>query len=331
VIPARPVDIDPAWLGALLGRTIRGVAHETIGAGFGFVGVVARLTLDADGAPPSVVAKWCDAKGARAEERFAAEVAPTLTIPLARVLACAVEGERGVLLLDDVAPATQGDVLVGATTAQADALVDTMASFHARHWGAADAALASLRTWGDGAEDRIRRTMEALGPFLDECGARPSPAGAAAARALPERLAPAYDALRHATSTLIHADLHLDNVLFRPDGTPVVLDWTDAARGPAAADLGRLVLDGLPPERWTRQARRDVLARYAAAMAARGVGADADALLADVGRMATVALASYVRTVGRGTAKLPDHPRVPIVVEREIRCFADAAAELWPG
>jgi len=36
---------------------------------------------------------------------------------------------------------------------------------------------------------------------------------------------------------LLHLDLHPMNVLLSPDG-PVVIDWTNAARGPAALDAG---------------------------------------------------------------------------------------------
>jgi len=336
-IPARPEALDAAWLEAALraggahpSARVRGFSRETIGAGFGFVGVVERLTLDADAAPRSVVAKWCDARGAAAEERFARDVAPTLDVALARLFACVVDGDRAVLVLEDVAPATQGDVLVGATRAQTDALADAMASFHARHWGARDAALARLPVWGDTADDLVRRTRASIEAFLAARGATLSASDVARTRELPERLAVAYERLRRATPTLVHRDLHLDNVLFRADGTPVILDWTDASRGPAAADLGRLVLDALPPERWTRADRRAPLVRYAAAMAARGIDVDPDALLSDVGRIATVAFASYVRTIAAGGKNLPDHPRVPVVVDREIRCFMAASADLDP-
>ncbi len=37
-------------------------------------------------------------------------------------------------------------------------------------------------------------------------------------------------------ATLLHLDLHPDNVLLGPAG-PVVIDWTNAARGPAAVDV----------------------------------------------------------------------------------------------
>jgi hypothetical protein len=119
-------------------------------------------------------------------------------------------------------------------------------------------------------------------------------------------------------------------VLFRPDGAPVILDWTDAARGPAAADLARLLADGLPAADRRAEVRRPLVARWVAAMASHGVaGLDVDDVYADVGHVATTLLAAEVRAVARGGDALPDHPRVRVVVDMEIRCIADAAAETW--
>jgi hypothetical protein len=342
-IPAGPEALDAAWLeatlrrGAFPGARVRGVSREIIGAGFGFVSVLARLTLDGDGVPRTVVAKCCRANEATIEARFARDVALRIDVDCADVLAFAADetSGRAVLLLADVAAARQGDSLVGAGPAEAAALVDAMARFHSTFWNATDdAAVSWLRRWGDGHEEREARTAAAVPRFLDVWGARLSSAERAATEALPRTLPGAYAALRSAPATLVHGDLHLDNVMFRADGRAVVLDWTDAARGPVAADLVRLLVDGLPEGDRRADVRRRLVERYVAETTSRGVrGLDADGVLADVGRAATVALAAEVRAVarrvdGRGDP-LPDHPRVPLVVDREIRAVAAAAAETW--
>jgi hypothetical protein len=51
--------------------------------------------------------------------------------------------ERGVLVLQDMVETRQGDILIGATPDEADALVDAMAILHARFWDASDADVAS--------------------------------------------------------------------------------------------------------------------------------------------------------------------------------------------
>ena len=45
--------------------------------------------------------------------------------------------------------------------------------------------------------------------------------------------------------TLIHGDLHPENMLISDDGV-IVLDWQTTSWGPPIMDLMRLVLDGIP-------------------------------------------------------------------------------------
>jgi hypothetical protein len=41
----------------------------------------------------------------------------------------------------------------------------------------------------------------------------------------------------HRSISLIHLDLRSDNLLFRPDGSPVLLDWSFATKGPVVLDI----------------------------------------------------------------------------------------------
>lgn len=61
-----------------------------------------------------------------------------------------------------------------------------------------------------------------LADLHTQLGVIPAPEG------LPQPLGPGSD--------LLHLDLHPDNVILAPRG-PVVIDWTNAAAGPAAADI----------------------------------------------------------------------------------------------
>ena len=73
--------------------------------------------------------------------------------------------------------------------------------------------------------------------------------------------------LAAAAPTLLHADLHLDNVLFdRASGHPIVLDWARVARGPAVFDLTELLFEiGQPGD------REQLLATYLATLREGGV------------------------------------------------------------
>jgi hypothetical protein len=58
------------------------------------------------------------------------------------------------------------------------------------------------------------------------------------------RVALAYRRLQGSRSTLLHRDLHLDNVLFdRVTDRPVILDWALIARGSPALDLAAVVFE----------------------------------------------------------------------------------------
>ncbi len=51
--------------------------------------------------------------------------------------------------------------------------------------------------------------------------------------------------LTRGPASWIQVDAHLDNVLWRRDGTAVLLDWCNAAIGPPAVDLARFLVEGV--------------------------------------------------------------------------------------
>jgi len=227
--------------------------------------------------------------------------------------------------MTDVAPAKQGDTLVGTTAAECAALTDAMASMHATFWDDADApALAGFPRWTG--EVPGRKVAEALPKFVAEWGGRLPPAAIDAATRLPELFPVAVEALLRAPPTLVHTDLHLDNVLFLADGTPVILDWPDARRGPAALDFARLLVDHMTSAARRERQERLVL-RYRAALASRGVDYDIERLRGDVASAVTIVYAAVVRWAGGPDALEPDLPRVPLIVESVVRSAADAATD----
>jgi Ser/Thr protein kinase RdoA (MazF antagonist) len=87
---------------------------------------------------------------------------------------------------------------------------------------------------------------------------RVRPDAADAAQRLLERL---LDRVPECEPVLIHGDANLRNALLQPDGSVALLDLEDLSSGPAAADLGQLIANGVP-----------------AAPLLRGYGAPPDAL-----------------------------------------------------
>jgi streptomycin 6-kinase len=338
-IPAGPDALDAPWLEGALRRDgafpdahVRGITKERIGEGYGWDGVLARVTIDGDRAPPSVVAKWCGAGAARNEERFSRDIAPLVALATARVFGASYDAasDRALLVLEDVVPARQGDYLAGLAPRDAEVLADAMAALHAPFWGRVDVvAPAWLTPWRlcTDVPDRLKRTEDAVVPFLEIWRARLSSDARAAIRALPKTLPLACEALSRAPATVIHADLHVENVLFRADGSPVVLDWTDVARGPAAVDFAKFLLNA--PDSTARNAlARASAPRYLDGLARRGVTGYAAADLArDVVHAMTVELALEVRSAVRTDIVRPTHPRVARVMPQVIRNTAEAAAE----
>jgi hypothetical protein len=161
---------------------------------------------------------------------------------------------RGVLVLEDIAPAEQGDVLHGCTQSQAEAVIRVLARLHGRSRGMVDdPGKASLPRW----------TVHSVEPErwrsrLDGAAKRfPGIVGLNVQRLLdlPEKVVYAGRVLSQAPAAWLQVDAHLDNTLFRPDGTVVLLDWCNAAIGPQVIDLARFLTEGVvaptQPERAT--------------------------------------------------------------------------------
>jgi hypothetical protein len=155
---------------------------------------------------------------------------------------------RGVLVLEDVAPADQGDVLVGCPHERAEAVVRLLACVHGASWRSDSNAIPSrLPRWGARPleqelwRSRLARAAERFPQVL--------------ARSITERLEPLPAQVARSLVRLwagpvswIHADAHLDNVLWRRDGSAVLLDWSNAAVGPPVLDLARFLGEGIDPE-----------------------------------------------------------------------------------
>ncbi|MGH3376371.1 MAG: phosphotransferase, partial [Actinoallomurus sp.] len=71
--------------------------------------------------------------------------------------------------------------------------------------------------------------------------------------------------------TFVHNDFRLDNIFFRPDGEPVVIDWQLAGRCRGTQDLAYLLSGSMATDD-LRQCWDVLLCRYHARLTAAGVG-----------------------------------------------------------
>jgi aminoglycoside phosphotransferase (APT) family kinase protein len=291
----RPEAIDAAWLTrALQANGVDAVvrAFEARPVGTGQIGDSIRFKLTyergAQVAPATLVGKFPSANpdsfnagvsgGNYAREvMFYRELAATALIATPRWYVAEVDLASGefVLLMEDLAPAEQGDQLKGVSLDQARLVVDEAAKLHASHWG--DATLddrpwilnSKAATFRPSPREQAQAVWKA---FKARYEGRLKPHAIEAG----ERIAERIDEFRNmhvGPRCLIHYDFRPDNMMFATaaGGRPVtVLDWQSVGIGAGPVDLGYFLAGALAPD-LRRAHEAELLARYRQGLTARGV------------------------------------------------------------
>lgn len=283
-----PALLTPQWLSAALGRPVSDVAVTPVGTGQMCDSVRLRLTYDGTpppDAPGTVIAKLPAAdptsratalalRSYEIEVRFYQELAPVLPVGTAKVHYADIDVATAsfVLLLEDLAPAQQGDQLAGCSVDEAVVAVDELVKLHAPRWG--DPALADLE-WLHRDPDGQRAFLLGLLPqlwdgFRERYADRLGPDVHEAGDALFEHLE-SFIMADTSPLTVAHGDYRLDNLLFRDDENSVaVVDWQTCVHGPALNDVAYFIGAGLLPDA-RRNAERDLVRRYHDGIVAAGV------------------------------------------------------------
>jgi hypothetical protein len=267
----RPGDIDAGWLTAVLQQAgvdavVRGFTAVNVGTGQ--IGESVRFTLDyarsPDGAPRSLVGKFpSSGEASRStgvalgnyirEVRFYQQLAPTALIHTPRCYFTDVDEATSefVLMMEDLAPAEQGDQLNGVSLDQARLVVIEAAKLHASHWG--DDSLDEL-PWVSNAkaappsvatDDMVAALWQG---FKERYGPRLLSHWIEAG----DWLSTHYFAVaaRHdGPRCLTHNDYRPDNMMFASahGGHPVtVLDWQSFAYGAGPTDVAYFLAGALP-------------------------------------------------------------------------------------
>jgi Ser/Thr protein kinase RdoA (MazF antagonist) len=272
--PKSITDIDASWLtealargGVLGGARVESVGVEQIGEGSGFAGELARLRpryADPGQALPQTMIAKLPTQGEGRELFIAGGIYATealfyrdlaSAVPL-RVPRCYYNGmdlAAGdfALLLEDLAPGRQGDQIASCSRAQAEMVVEGLATLHAALWNSPRLAeCAWLTQYAEG-----RKGIAAVYPFIwqaaeSRVGALLSPKVRAIAGALQPLLPAAFDGLATPPVTLVHGDYRLDNMLFDLAGEEgfALIDWQAAAPYRGAADLAYFFTGSLKPQ-----------------------------------------------------------------------------------
>lgn len=182
-----------------------------------------------------------------------------------------------VLLLQDLAPAQQGDQLVGASIVQIEAALTQAAHLHAPYWG--DARLSQIG-WlrpSPNTTALIRQMAPAVyTQFRSRYAERFSPDVLDLCDAFIARVSAYFD-LKPASLTVQHRDFRIDNILFAPgDAKAYVVDWQTLGPGPGAADVAYLIGTSIADPNIRAREEERLVALYANTLRQLGANADAE-------------------------------------------------------
>ncbi len=288
-----PEGLTDSWLSSVLRSdvSVRGTSR----IGDGLVGMNIRLELDSDGSlPATLVAKMPSPdptsratgvalRNYEREVNFYLEIAPTVDIRVARCYHGEWHADSGdfVLLMEDLAPAVQGNQITGCDAAQARTAVLELAKLHGPRWG--DSTLDDIewlgrRTANTSNELAMLWAMFVPG-FMATYGKYLSTDAAALILRFSLQIAGWFEG-RDPPNTVTHGDYRLDNLMFAgPDGGAAVaaVDWQTPGHGPGIADVSYFLGAGVLPEE-RRRIERKLVDEYGDALAAYGVAVDDDHL-----------------------------------------------------
>lgn len=277
--------VTPAWMtevlrwAAVIGPDSAVKSFETAPIGTGQIGDNVRFTLcyEGDPGPPTVVCKFGSSVPASAaagvqmllyetEVAFYRELADTVDVsrPTCYFAAVTPGTADAVLVMEDLAPAVQGDQIEGCGIEEAALAVEEAARLHGPRWG--DPSLTEMEwlarrgTGGGGLEMALPLVWDG---FVERYGDRILPVTIEAGRALIS-LGPDLANRQPRALTPTHTDFRLDNMLFASPagGRPItVVDWQTIGLGAGVHDVAYFLGNAFEPE-IRRRAEHELVARY---------------------------------------------------------------------
>ncbi|MEO9492209.1 MAG: phosphotransferase [Marinomonas sp.] len=261
--PARPEDVDPAFLEQVLDAKITSVSQDAIGNGL--VGDSARFDITyADGSrgPATLAGKFpaadetsrTTAKTLRLYEKevgFYQHIAEHLAIRTPQVFFAEHDQTSGdfLLLMEDCGPAQQGDQLAGCSSDQAHTCVRELGALHGPSYGNdALTGLAFLQTSDDIRQFTATAYAGACQAFAAKYAGVLTQDDLDVIAATGELSARLWQREPEAQKAIVHGDFRLDNMLFaiRGGAEPMAtLDWQTVVAGNPLTDLGYFMGAGI--------------------------------------------------------------------------------------
>jgi hypothetical protein len=289
-----PASITPDWFDQVLaagGERLRVKSFTPKRVGTGQIGDTYRFSLVCEGAAGThqrtIVGKF-PSEGIESrqtgialnnylrEVKFYQHLAKTALIHTPRVYFTDINEQTHdfVLMMEDLAPAEQGDQLRGVSMEQALLVMDEAAKLHASHWE--DEAIEEL-PWVSGtrAAPVSPATPEAIGAlwgaFCGRYGARVTPEAKTVGETLCQHIEAYFN--RGGPRALAHMDFRPDNMMFASaaGGYPVTtLDWQSIAFGTGATDVAYFLAGAITVEQ-RREHEKALTGRYLDRLSQLGV------------------------------------------------------------
>lgn len=299
-IPANPEELTADWLNDALGNAAAfensriASAHAQILGGIkGFSGQLARLFISyregGVNAPRTLIAK-CAALERESREiyhafgfyereiRFYRELAgrTQLRVPRCHYVDFNPGTGRFILLLEDLAPARNGERAAGCSLAEAEPAIREIAGLHAGWWGNPQlTGKAWLSSFSSPAVMQLQKDMylRSVQPFTEIMSGRLPTEFLRLAERFSDRIADVYRKFFEQPRTLVHNDYMLDNIFFFNEGNSTslaLIDWQFVVAGNGMLDvasfLGGNISTGL-----RREHELDLLKMYHSILVKSGV------------------------------------------------------------
>jgi len=284
-----PADVTAEWISQVIRAgghhaTVAAIEREAVGTGQMAHNERFRLDFDGDpdGAPDSVVIKFPSpseesraagaAGGYRNEVRFYTELRAGLSISTPECLYGSVADDSSTftLVLEDLAPARQGDQLRGAADQQVILAAANLAGLHAPRWG--DPTLESI-DWLEASGANAIGFIEIVTPmFIERYQHHLSREARLVFETFGAHVAEWVEA-ESPIHTLVHGDYRLDNLMFGWDtnAAPVTaVDWQTLGLGAGGRDLAYLLGNSAEPAN-RRRHEGEAVGAYLTAMLQLGV------------------------------------------------------------
>jgi aminoglycoside phosphotransferase (APT) family kinase protein len=173
--------------------------------------------------------------------------------------------------MEDIADARPPSQVVGGSIDDALVGLDLLARFHAHNWMNRQRRDSNSIVWSLGRTPKVvqasyRRNRDA---FVARFGSLIGEAMVVKMDEVQERLPELASQMEREPWTLCHGDYRLDNLMFRPDGRTIVVDWQGLGWGRPGWEVAYFITTALEPRH--RDEEQMMLRRYHQVLVDEGV------------------------------------------------------------